>query len=218
MTDLLGPDVSQLPELLSEKWKTEHEDALVVTRAEARRQQQQLELEDQRQKDSGVHPNPINEREKDEVEPSKNMPQELQRDEQTTEPFNSFDNELFGTTKPRSKITRTQNVKTKYTAQTKEIPMHKLDMAPDEFKALQHTDPSLAEIAKAAKGTPLRAVVGFFEKDGLLYRRWLPPNCSEEHKIEQLVLPTECRIEAFEVAHSIPMVGHGKNKTVCRLL
>ena len=42
------------------------------------------------------------------------------------------------------------------------------------------------EMTKAAKGTTLKVGVGIFEKDGLLYMRWLPSNRSEEHEIEQL--------------------------------
>ena len=42
------------------------------------------------------------------------------------------------------------------------------------------------KIREVAKG---HAGVGFFERDGLVYRRWTPPGHGEEYEIEQLVLP-----------------------------
>ena len=66
--------------------------------------------------------------------------------------------------------------------------------------------------------------VGFFYKDDLLYRRWIPLRVehgamSRREKmnmaVEQLVLPKKCRREVMEMAHSIPLAGHlGKKKRV----
>ena len=52
------------------------------------------------------------------------------------------------------------------------------------------------KIREVAEG---HAGVGFFERDGLVYRRWTPPGHGEEYEIEQLVLPKACRMELLEL-------------------
>ena len=95
-----------------------------------------------------------------------------------------------------------------------------LEMSAGELKDLQAKDPTLARIQEAAEGKPsLAAGVGFFKRDGLLYRRWTPPGRGEEAQIEQLVLPQECRKTVLELGHQIPLAGHlGKQKTQQRIL
>ena len=64
-----------------------------------------------------------------------------------------------------------------------------------------------------------RTMVGFFHREGLLYRRWTPPGRAEESEMEQLVLPTECRQMVLELGHEIPLAGHpGIEKTRQRIL
>ena len=60
----------------------------------------------------------------------------------------------------------------------------------------------------------------FYEKDGLLHRRWKPPHrCSDGMEVEQLILPVQCRRGVLQLAHSIPSAGHlGKNKTAQGIL
>ena len=60
----------------------------------------------------------------------------------------------------------------------------------------------------------------FYEKGGLLYRRWLPPHrCSNDLEVEQLVLPVPCCQGVLQLAHTIPLAGHlGKDKTAQRVL
>ena len=95
-----------------------------------------------------------------------------------------------------------------------------LDMSAADFMARQEQDESLDTLKRAAQGEATSAGVGFFERDGLLYRRWTPPGAGgEEMAVEQLVLPRDCREGAMKVAHQIPIAGHmGKNKTARRLL
>ena len=61
---------------------------------------------------------------------------------------------------------------------------------------------------------------GFFEQDGLLYRRWIPPGRGgEDMAMEQLVLPASCRQAVLNLAHKIPFAGHmGQRKTAKRVL
>lgn len=62
--------------------------------------------------------------------------------------------------------------------------------------------------------------VGFYTKDGLLYRRWIPKGRDGERmEVEQLILPQQCRDTVLKLAHSIQLAGHlGKNKTTSRVL
>ena len=72
-------------------------------------------------------------------------------------------------------------------------PRHPLDMTAEELRSLQQSDESLAAVRKAAKGEASTAGGGFFERDGLLYRRWIPPGRGgEDMATEQLVLPASC--------------------------
>ena len=50
--------------------------------------------------------------------------------------------------------------------------------------------------------------VEFFRRKGLFYRRWKPPERGVEYKVEQLILPKQCRKTVLELAHDIPMAGH----------
>lgn len=83
---------------------------------------------------------------------------------------------------------------------------------------MQCTDPTLRDARIAVKEhMSEEKTTGFFSREGLLYRRWIPPRGGEE--VEQLVLPKVCRTTVLELAHSIPMAEHlGKEKTTKRIL
>lgn len=55
------------------------------------------------------------------------------------------------------------------------ISKHALDVSSEEMRTLQATDTTLYAIREAAEGKCNSAGVGFFKRDGLLYRRWTPP-------------------------------------------
>ena len=97
---------------------------------------------------------------------------------------------------------------------------HPLQFSAGGMKSLQEADNSLDTIKVAAKGHPCTAGVGFFQKQGLLYRLWTPPGREgPSMAVEQLVLPVKCRKEVLQLAHSIPLSGHlGKEKTARRIL
>ena len=59
----------------------------------------------------------------------------------------------------------------------------------------------------SSKWPTLFSRVGFYRRDGLLYRLWTQPGC-DEMTTEQLVLPMRCRKAVLEVAHNIPLAGH----------
>ena len=59
----------------------------------------------------------------------------------------------------------------------------------------------------------------WFDREGLLYRRWTPSGRGEESEVEQLVLPKACRHVALVISHDVPIADHlGRDKTRQRLL
>ena len=100
------------------------------------------------------------------------------------------------------------------------IDRHELDITSEELKVLQATDPSLGDVRSAVKMQESAEGVGFYYKDGLLFRRWVPHGRDrEDMAVEQLVLPKSCRGTVMGLAHSIPLAGHlGKKKTTDRVL
>ena len=95
-----------------------------------------------------------------------------------------------------------------------------LEVTAEELWSLQEGDGTLEAVRKAASGEACLGGVGFFKRDGLLFRRWTPPAPgSEEIVVEQLVLPKQCRQTVLRLAHEIPLAGHmGKNKSARRIL
>ena len=51
---------------------------------------------------------------------------------------------------------------------------HTLDITAEELSILQCTDETLECVRKAADKYPAKEGVGFYCKDNLLYRRWIP--------------------------------------------
>ena len=88
------------------------------------------------------------------------------------------------------------------------------------MRTLQSTDTTLDAVREAAEGKRYSAGVGLFKRDGLLYRKWTPPDRNgQDMEVEQLILPQQCRGTILTLAHSIPLSGHlGKDKTACHIL
>ena len=96
-----------------------------------------------------------------------------------------------------------------------------LELSAEELRELQQNDPTLEVPRRLAEdGDGVSGGKGFFYRDGLLRRRWIPVVVSEgDEAVEQLVLPVVCRGVVMKVAHNIPLAGHlGKNKTTDRVL
>ena len=49
-----------------------------------------------------------------------------------------------------------------------------------QFRDLQEEDATLESIRQAAEGCPSSAGIGFFKRDGLLYRGWVRPRQGSE--------------------------------------
>ena len=85
-----------------------------------------------------------------------------------------------------------------------------LDVTAAELKKMQEDDTTLEEIRKAAGGEANSAVMGFLQRDGLLYRQWTPTNRKDEMVIEQLVIPVKYGKTILDLEHQIPMAGQIK--------
>ena len=132
-----------------------------------------------------------------------------------------FDDSLFEGGRERIKQTRSEKRRYRQKHQkggessSLEKDRHTLDMSAPELISLQGTDPTLAEVRKAVKSYSSSAGVRFFEKNGLIYRHWIPPGRgTEDMAVDQLVLPQQCRSTVLDLAHRIPLAGHlGRDKT-----
>ena len=92
-------------------------------------------------------------------------------------------------------------------------------MSPEEMKRLQASDSTLKEIREVVEAHVSKSGVGFFRKNGLLYRRWVPKGRDKDMFVEQLVLLQKYRNIVMKFAHGIPLAGHlGKNKSTDRVL
>ena len=98
---------------------------------------------------------------------------------------------------------------------------HLLEVSREDLVEFQRPDESLDQVRRqvqeSQEGTSSKG--GFFLKDGVLYRRWVPVGGEDWREVEQLVLPQQCHRAVLELAYSIPLAGHlGKKKTAQRLL
>ena len=216
---LLGTDVPELKVLLAgdSTVPSTHlaDDALtVVTRARAKKSRENEATLAQRDQASGAKPTNL----LSSPETSKDKQDEVDTI------LKSLGDDIFSPSRNRPVLTRKKkrqqrwNYQQQQKAATSEL--HPLDISLSEFKVLQDKDTSLKEVRQAAEGHPSTAGIGFFQRDGVLFRRWTPPRQGSDYvEVEQLVLPQECRQDVLKLAHSIPLAGHmGKDKTARRIL
>ena len=136
----------------------------------------------------------------------------------------TLDDELFVPSHNKQTLTRREKREQRVQYQQKQkdsqTQLHPLDISMTEFRELQQKDPTLQQCREAAEGHPSTAGIGFYQRSGLLYRRWMPPRQGTDGvEVEQLVLPKECREGVLKLAHNIPLAGHmGKEKTARRTL
>ena len=89
--------------------------------------------------------------------------------------------------------------------------------------AAQREDESLAAMMEQAQTQrDVEPTTTYFLKEGVLFRRWLPPTFQQKNaewaSVEQLVVPTKYRQGLLDVAHDGQFAGHmGVRKTVEKL-
>ena len=213
---LLGRDVPELMKLLSTQGPQKArgpEDAMAVTtRGQKEKLARETVAQIKREQESGAVPKPVFQ------QTDESLCQEASTEDEV--PESNFDQDLFQTSKQKKKQTRREKRTHNLQYMQEKEPRHPLDMRAEELRSLQQSHESLAAVRKAAKGEDSTAGGGFFERDGLLYRRWIPPGRGgEDMATEQLVLPASCRQAVLNLAHEIPLAGHmGQRKTAKRVL
>lgn len=209
---LLGWDNPDLEDLLQQKTEPEQEPEnamAVTTRAQMKKREEEAAIQDERDRNSGADPNPIE------------MEAPLSEDDVESEiPGAEFADELFSGGRTRERKTRKEKRENNHRFMQEQREKHPLEMTAGELSKLQEEDDSLEAVRKAARGEVGTAGGGFFKRDGIIYRRWTPPGLDEgEASIDQLVLPAACRKMVLQLAHAIPLAGHmGRKKTAQRIL
>ena len=227
---LLGRDVPGLATLLNRgspsKDTEQVEEAMAVTtRAQRQREEKEAANCAERERLSGVQPHSIVQNVEGPWQESQEGLEQGQEElaaESDGCPGGKWDEDIFTASRERAKLTKRQKRinKKQYRRDTEQQPpAHPLDLTAEELRDMQEKDDSLAAVRKAAIGGVSTAGTGFFEREGLLYRRWTPRGRDEDMAIEQLVLPTPCRKTVLQLAHELPLAGHmGKKKTSERIL
>ena len=99
-----------------------------------------------------------------------------------------------------------------------------LSLSRKQLMQEQKDDPEIAQLREEAwpEDEMLKVSVGYFVKDGVLMRKWRPPDIAASEDwavIKQVVVPKSYRNEILSMAHSLPLGGHlGVNKTVKKIL
>ena len=89
---------------------------------------------------------------------------------------------------------------------------------------LQGKDPELVHLAESVvpQDEDLNEPVKFYRRDGILMRRWRPPDATSDEDfrdVHQIVIPKLYRKEIISLAHEAPLAGHlGINKTQEKVL
>ncbi|XP_064399260.1 uncharacterized protein LOC135345747 [Halichondria panicea] len=236
MPVLLGTDVPELTAILrgdpTTKKVVPQQALAVVTRASAIKQREEEEMTAQKEKESGAHSKtlgvemqlPVKETVDSESESEVQNLEIIDNENLSDVPFQDLEDELFIPSRNRETLTRKekrqQRAKHFEKCKNMQSELHPLDISLSKFKELQQKDDTLKQCVEAAEGSPSTAGVGFYQNDGLLYRRWIPPKQGADGvEVEQLVLPRHCREEVLKLAHSVPLAGHmGKEKTARRIL
>ena len=244
---LLGTDVPELKRLLGGGSRSYDSvstirEALVVTRAMGRQEQQEEEARLLKEKTSEVCATPLEEEVVAEhvTGESSSAVQELpEADADSIDDIDGeesvvgtrFDPDIFqGSTAKKLKQTRSQKRQDRHNAgleRAKDLPREgtvvgsKLSASREELQSQQATDESLAGMRSHAQneskwGSRISGGKVFW-KDGLLWHQWRPKG--QEDWVDHLVLPHSYRKEVLELAHCIPLAGHlGRKKTTSRIL
>ena len=242
---LLGTDVPEMTELLQEiQLKAQVNNtastcpmdrALAVeTRAQARRRERAAVIETLKELASPAHPTSLDESVAEEPlsqtttgsaesdvphsETSAQIVEASCQEDMESEPDFPFDDDLFEKHRERQHLSRSQKRQDRYSHYRAAMEKHPLDLTAEELSRLQEEDPTLEGVRGVADGENSTSEgTGFFRRDKLVYRRWIPRDRPSE-MIEQLVLPSACHKEVMLLAHKIPLSGHlGKLKTAARL-
>ena len=222
MSVLLGTDNPELSTLLEESSEEPEQAFVVTTRAASRRMEEEEERKAREVRECGVQPNSLEE-------------VEHQGDDSTIW-MREIDDDIFGESNGRKRKSKKEKRAEKRRREELElsekvdvereedqnhnIDRHELDISAEEMKELQATDSTLREARIVVKEPGRGNQAGYFLREGLLYRRWIPRGREQVgSEVEQLILPRRCQQTMMEMAYSVLLGGHlGRNKTTDRIL
>ena len=217
---LLGRDVPELHRLLQEPrgagrtsvhGAQEADEAMVVTtRAGARKKPREIEEDSEQGEEQG--------------EEKEKAVRDNSHEQEQWDVGDVLDDDLFvdNGRLEKTRLSRSQKRlnrkqfqsgdKNRSTEEETEENIADLDFGAEELRRLQQADETLHDINQLAeRGDPQ-----FVKKSSLVYRK---TSSTEDHTVEQLVLPRQCRAMVLKLAHETPLAGHlGRNKTTRRVL
>ena len=105
-------------------------------------------------------------------------------------------------------------------AQQQVVDSGEFDLSSEQLGRLQREDDSLASIRELVSRLDNSDSNGYFERDGLIYQRWVPKGRDQSSfLVEQLVVHQKCRRVVLDLAHKVPLAGNlGKNKAQKQIL
>ena len=213
---LLGTDVPQLGKLLLDKPVVE--EALVVkTRAQTIKDKAEEQEHEAKQQECGVRPHPLEDQDGGSV---------IDVSDGIEMPGQSFADDLFrqdGRAKPRQTRKQKREERARHgVIRAKDLPQKAPTWnfgSKEELIELQRTDDTLETVRKEASGQTEAVDSGLFERDGVIYRRWIPAGGIPGQPIDQIVLPKNYRRKVLHIAHTIPLGGHlAKKRTARRVM
>ena len=223
---LLGWDIPEFMDLVNHQ-NQQAADVLVATEPHADDQPMEPALNSPDDPEpTDAHPVPMD------VSPPTDSSDELisaDTDPEGTETYlHNFDDSLFPSAGPSKRyLTRSQKRANNRSLTAKDsspttLPLDQsLDISTTELQEIQEDDHTLTHARQVADGKPSTAAgIGFFRREGILYRKYQPPGTTnEDDATDQLVLPIQCRQSVLQLAHNIPLAGHlGRRKTASRIL
>ena len=165
---ILGWDNPDLENLLQHRGSPEQraEDVMAVTtRAQKKRKEEEAAIQEEKERKSGAVPSPV----------KKQTP--ARREEATDIESNmlgaEFADELFSEGRTRDRRTRKEKRAHNFKFIQEQKERHPLEMTAGELSKLQQGDNSLEAIRQAARGGVSTAGRGFFERDRLIYRKFM---------------------------------------------
>ena len=155
---------------LQTKMKRTPSSSLLGPRAQEKRQQETEQKLQEKEKESGAVAKPLEE--------------QMVQTEPQCEPFDSLDESLFIPGRAKEKKTRSQKRQQRL-EHARQADTHSLEITAADLQKLQGADPTLEAIRKIASVSIASGESGlagnkFFERDGILYRKYIPPGSKEE--------------------------------------
>ena len=204
------------------------ENALVVTQAQERKKEAAEARQREKELQAGAKPNPVDKTEPEDAD-EELLEEENQADDTVTIGKEWSDDIFLQRREDKKRKPRSQKrekrrqhglVRAKdKPGDVKKVLDQTLDFGREELSRQQEQDETLAAVRERSQQQSKPGEQGFFRREGIIYRRWIPPQKEKEMGVDQIVLPKICRRSILRIAHTLPTAGHlGQKKTAERIL